>query len=304
MANDILKVLDKFIQPTPSGKCVFVLPQTDPNFYTFSALLSWDRDGFDRLYSTIQAAHDSGAIVDGRGDTIAILPGSYTENITISKQAVALIGIVPAGYERPDLLSTAGPVLSVTAGHGIAVKHIRFAGDGVGGVGVMQAANGFLYEDCVFESATNIGFRHLPNVADDSFTASEGQILDCLIRDCAGGGMTFENPGPPAGVGVTDAVIAGCRFYNNTGHDIFDVYTMGGNNQTFSRSVIRDCYFATLDKVNYIDLSAGTNNDGLIANCFFANKAAGLSAVQVALGNNIVASGLIDSRGIVDAHTF
>lgn len=242
--------------------------------------------------------------VSGDVILVASTPNSYNENLHVTTNFLTIIGYAPSGFGRPDVTSATGAALIVHA-QGFVASHIRFVGTLVGGIGVQQSGNGFLYTDCVFESTSNIGFRFFPDSADDRFTASEGKVLDCLIRDCAGGGMSFENPGPVAGVGCTDNVVAGCRFYGNTGHDIFDVYTAGGNNQTFSRSVIEQCQFASHNATNYINLSAGTANDGLISENYFAfTTAGGLTTTQITLGNNIAFSGNCDAVGVVDGHTF
>ncbi len=50
----------------------------------------------------------------GAGDLIFVFPGTYEENLTVSKDYVNLIGCVYAGYARPDLTSTTGVTLTVT----------------------------------------------------------------------------------------------------------------------------------------------------------------------------------------------
>jgi len=242
------------------------------------------------------------------GDTLIIGPGSYDEGITVTTDYITMVGWTPGGYGRPDVLSPSGGgfTLNVHA-QGFTAKHIRFAGSGVGGIGVQQMGNGFLYEDCVFESSSNIGFRFFPDMDDDSFTASEGQVVNCLIRNCGGGGMSFENPGPgiQGGVGPTDNVVANCRFYANTAADIFDVDTAGSNDSTFATSVITGCQFLEKNPSVYIDLSNGGINTGLISDNFFAfTTVGGLTNSEIVLGNDIAFSGNCDAVGMVDGHTF
>lgn len=262
-----------------------------------------DGQGIDTPFATIQEAIDTSQ----SGDTIVIAPGSYDENLSVlssrGKDYLTLIGWSPSGYARPDVVPTAGMALIVQA-QGFVCKHIRFAGAGVGGIGVQQMGNGFLYDDCVFESSSNIGFRLFPDANDSSFTASEGMVLNSLIRDCAGGGISFENPGAPAGVGATDVIIQGCRFYGNTGNDIFDV--QAGALYTVQRVLITGNQFLTKDPTSYIDLSAGAaTNSGLISNNYFAfSTAGGLTNGEIILGNDIVFSGNCDGVGVVDGHTF
>ncbi len=250
-------------------------------------------------FATIQHAIDSAQ----SGDTILVTPASYVENLSVTKDYISIVGQSPSGYARPDVVPAAGAALIVHA-QGFSCSHVRFAGAGVGGIGVQQMGNGFIFEDCVFESDSNIGFRFFPDAQDAAFTASEGKVLNCLIRDCAGGGMSFENPGAPAGVGCTDNLIAGCRFYDNTGPDIFDV--QAGSLYTIQTTVFTGNQFASKNKAVYIDLSSGAStNSGLISNNFFAfSTAGGLTTGQIVLGNAIVFSGNLDAVGIVDGHTF
>jgi len=238
------------------------------------------------------------------GDVILIMPATYDENLTITTDYIQLVGILIPGYARPDVTPTTGMAMNIQA-QGFHASHIRFVGTGVGGIGVQQMGNGYLYDDCVFESSSNIGLRLFPNKDNDSFTASEGLVTNCLMRDCAGGGLAFENPGPglAGGVGVTDVVIDNCRFYGNTIEDIMDVYTAGGNNQTFTKCIIRGCQFATKNKTTYIDLSAGTANAGLICDNYFADTA-GLTAAEIVLGNDIVFAENFDAIGVVNGSAF
>lgn len=233
------------------------------------------------------------------GDIIMIAPGSYDENLSVTKDYITMIGLSLSGYARPDVVPTTGMALSVHA-QGFSAKHMRFAGAGVGGIGIQMQGNGWLLEDCVIESASNHGLRLFPDADDDSFTASEGLALNCLIRDCGGSGISFECPAPglEGGVGPTDNVIKGCRFYGNA-LDIGDVNGIGTNNQTFTRCLVEDCEFMSQGVTAYIDLSNGTASaQGMIASSIFADQLA--AASEVVLPAGVIASGNFDEKGVVD----
>src|ERR1043166_5280014 len=103
------------------------------------------------------------------------MPASYDENVVITKDYVSLVGLLPGGYARPDVVPAAGVPLTVK-GQGFTADHLRFAGTAADSV--VQKGNGFVFSDCVFDgdgTAAKAGLRLVPDDVDDSFTASEGK---------------------------------------------------------------------------------------------------------------------------------
>jgi len=239
----------------------------------------------------------------GRGDRIYCAPGTYAENIVITKDSVELVGFLDGGYDRPDFVGNAGIPLSVHA-QAVVVSHIRCAATGAF-VACQQQGNGFFYEDCVFDGAGLDGLMLLPDLDDDSYTASEGIVSASLFRGATAAGLRFKNPGPgvEGGVGPTDVEVRRCRFYSN-GIDIADTDTAGSNDTTFLNCRVVDCDFMTRGGgvFVYVNLNAGGNNSGMLGGCRFNDT--GLVAAQVVAPASVTLVGAFDAKGVVDASAF
>lgn len=271
----------------PQG-VVFYVDQNHPD-------ASDSHDGVlpDHPLLTIQEAIDK--MVTGRGDVARIMPGSYDEELVVNKDYITLDGIL-SGYGRPDVTGLGvGPAL-IVHGQGFVAQHIRFAADG-NFPAVVQGGNGYLYTDCVFDGDGSDCLNLLPDLDDDSYTASEGQILGNLFR---GGnfGLVFTNPGPgiEGGVGPTDVLVAGNRFYGQVTSAIDDVDTPGSNDTTFLDCVIAANFFVEVGAAYvYITLDAGGNNTGLICGNWFAD--ADVLNTQVVIPAGIQYIGNYDGTG-------
>src|ERR1051326_6131160 len=249
--------------------------------------------------------------VSDRGDTIFVLPGSYTENVTISKNGVTLAGAILGGYERPDIVPAAGVALTVT-GQGVSVLHVRCASTAADCM--QQRGNGFLIEDCVFDVDNIIakcGLRLLPSDTDDSKTASEGKVLNNLFRYAGNNpvGIIFDTGAAPAvGVGSTDNVISGNRFYGGTGIDIATA-DAGGGVYSVHTTLISENQFMDKNKATYIDLSttnggAASDQTGAINENVFAIDKGGPTApttTQIKMvGTGFTFSGNYGTIGVLD----
>jgi len=273
------------------GQAIFVDPATGNDLSTGQ---SWDT-----AVKTITRA--LAIAVSGRCDTIYCAPGTYAENVVVTKDGISLIGFCPGGYDRPDVVGAAGIPLAVHA-QGFVCRHIRFASPGAF-VAVRQQGNGFLYADCVFDGNGTDGLELRPDKDDDSFTASEGQIFGCLFRGATSVGLRFVNPGlgVEGGVGPTDVEVRGCRFYDN-GVDIRDTDTAGSNDTTFLNCVVEDCDFLTDGAGVYVDLSAGGANKGIITNCRFNETLVAAGQILAPVPVRLV--GCFDATGVIDASAF
>jgi hypothetical protein len=273
--------------------------------------------------NTIQAAVNK---AQNSGNTTIYVFGSssdYDENVVVSVRGVMLVG-VSTSCQRVTISPTTGIPLRVRGGltqgssgraHNFSAYNMDFHAQD-GSAAVQQQANRFLLQNCQIASDSGIALRLLPNNLNDSESASEGLVQNCIIRQ-SDVGCTFENPGPSAGgtggTGVTGTIIDNCYFYGNTNQDVKDVDTAGSNDACFGASsaspqeqcFISNCYFGDRAKAVYITLTNGGINCGLISNLRFAMDGAGrLTSTQVAIATAIVATEIYDATGLVDAHAF
>lgn len=215
------------------------------------------------------------------GDTIFVFVGTYAENVTVATNYIALVGVTWAGYGKPDVTPSTGVPLTVT-GQGFMCRHMRFAGTAADCA--VQQGNGFAYDDCVFDgdgTAAKAGLRLLPSSTDTHLTASEGVTSGSLFRGCAIG-IVFDTGAAPVGVGSTDNVIAGNRFYANT----LDLATADAGSALYSVKTTLigpDNQFMDKNKATYIDLTttnggAASDQTGAINGNIFAIDNGGATA--------------------------
>lgn len=249
-----------------------------------ASVVNSDGDGVSRAsaFQTIQDAIDAAS----PSDVILVYPGTYNETLVVTTDYLSIVG-VHTGYGRPDIVPTIGTPLTVTA-QGFRALRCRFAADD-GTDAVIQEGNGFLYDDCVFDGATDAdeaGLRLKGNADDDSFTASEGVVQGCLFRGNAFGIIFDTGDAPTNGVGCTHDVISGCRFIDNTSADIATKDT-GGGVYSVQDVVIDGCYFAEpKNKATWIDFTtanggAAGDQTGMISNCYFNDDTVDTTAIAI-----------------------
>jgi hypothetical protein len=285
--------------PNPSlgGQTFFVDPDkgSDGNF----------GDSSDSPLATITRANALAR--DGAGDSVFLFPGTYDENVVITKDYLALIGCVFAGYARPDITPASGVPLTVQA-QGFMSRHCRFAGTAADGV--VQQGNGFLYTDCVFDgdlTALKAGLRLRGLAADTHFTASEGLITKNLFRGSVSG-LAFDSASAPNGVGSTDNVVDGNLFYSNT-KDITAEKSGAGGVYSCQLTNIINNYFADKNKAVYIDLltnidGPAASQTGTLMNNYF-NSTAALTNVLIKInGTGFACVAAYSAIGITNASAF
>lgn len=288
------------LQKTLTGKVLFV----DSNYGSDVGASGT----IDDPLATINAA--LALCTSGAGDTIMVMPGTYDENVVVSKDYVTIAGCVQAGYAKPDIVPTTGVALVVT-GQGFQSFHCRYSSPDADVV--QQQGNGFLYYDCVFDgdgqAATECLVHLLPSDTDDSLTASEGRITGCLFRGSGGIGIIFDTGLAPAvGVGCTDDLIDGNIFVGNTGIDIV-TKDQGGGVYSVQKTVIRNNMFEDKNKACYIDLTttnggAAGDQTGTISGNYFCCDAitAGNEVKMVGTGftfaGNYYTVGIKDGSGL------
>lgn len=207
---------DKFAGPNYAipGRTLYVAPTSAyVAGYTVASAQSWAREINASVYDTLNLAYD--AAVDGRGDTIVLLPGTHTPTASIaaSKAGVAIVGpeawcgrkvqkpsaiiVAPSGDEAfnitgPDMLFDGVTCVPVTT-----KSFATFTG----------AADGLTVLNCYIDLATPV-----VNIATEGFTGSAA-IENFLFQ----GNVVWSDGAQGPAVELTGANLNG-KFANNHYH--------------------------------------------------------------------------------------
>lgn len=248
------------------------------------------------------------AFLTGRGDTIFVFFGSYSENVVIVEDYVSIIGASYAGYGKPDIGAATGVGLVVT-GQGFRALHCRFFATNNSDT-VRQQGNGFFYGDCVFDGnagqvATGL-LRLVPSNTDDSLTASEGRVADCYFRGSGSttGAIIFDTATAAVGVGSTDDQFFGNVFVGNTGPDIAAADTGVASTYSVQRALIQGNVFMDKNKATYIDFTTANGGpasaqNGAVNGNYFATDTMSTTKIK-AVGTGFTFAGNYDTVGIFD----
>lgn len=236
-------------------------------------------------FTTIAAAISAAA----SHDTIIVYPGTYAENLVVTTDYLNIVGAA-SGYGRPDVQPATGVCLTVTA-QGFVCSRMRFAA--ANSDAVRQKGNGFSYTDCVFDgdsaqAATDALVRLKGDDDDDSYTASEGVIADCLFRGSDGFGIALQAAEAPGnGVGVTHTRFENCRFQDNVAADVVTLDNDGTDGTYSAQDVIFDrCIFAEpKNKATWVDFTtanggAAGDQTGAFIDCFFNDDTVDTTAIK------------------------
>ena len=235
-------------------------------------------------------------------DTIFVYPGTYAENLSVTKDNITLVAPRTWGNSKRVIVEPAsGVALTLTQVKRFAARGIRFSG--VSGVGCLSDGEGSLFVDCDFASDTSHGIKFLAET-DTDFTGSGTHFERCLFRGCGGAGIQVAaGTGVALGLQATNVNVRDCQFYENTDDDVNDSGG-DGTNTFYSQWCIENCKFMTRNKTTYLDLNGGSGSTELVvANCYFAVDA-GLTSTHVQLPAGGVAVALYDAAGIVNTSTF
>jgi hypothetical protein len=280
--SDTVNSAINFTVPVTFGGLGAVTATGAVRFVSPTGVDSGDGKEASAAFLTIQHAIDACA----ENDVVVVFPGTYAENLTVETDFVTLVG-AQTGYGRPDVQPATGTCLQVTA-QGFKCGSIRFASQD-GTDAVIQEGNGFVYSDCVFDDASDAneaGLRLKGNADDDSFTASEGTVADCLFRGNAFGILFDTGDAPTNGVGCTHDVVERCRFIDNTSPDLATADT-GTGVYSAQDLVVRDCDFAEpKNKATWVDFTtsnggAASDQTGMIRNCYFNDDTVDTTAIAI-----------------------
>lgn len=265
------------------------------------------RDGLhpNDALATIQEAIDRAQ----SGDIILIFPGTYAENLEIDgKDYITLMGAIKGRYGWPDIVPTTGKALDVQQAQGCVFKQLRFSSDADSDV-VRQQGNGYLYKNCVFDGSAQAGSNGLlrlkGNADDDSYTASEGRIKDCLFRGSTAVGLILDTGDAPGnGVGVSDLQVIDCFFQGITGADIV-TQDSGTGTYSIHNGIFIRTYHMDKNKATHIDFTtanggAASDQTGAFIDTFINDDTVDTTAVKI-VGTGFGFVGLHSMDGEVDA---
>lgn len=109
--------------PTLSGKLFVLVPSGSALIPELQELFPADEDGVVRVYTDLATV--AAACVSGRGDTVAVMPGTYTISTVVSSAITdwKLIGVGAPG--QAILTGSAASILTLT-GTGVEVANLTF----------------------------------------------------------------------------------------------------------------------------------------------------------------------------------
>ena len=264
-------------------------------------------DGMSPATAFLTITQAVAAAASGTGDTIFVFPGTYAENVVVTKDYISIIGCVFAGYAKPDIGKTGGRGITVTA-QGFRAKHCRFFSNDNNSA-VHQTGNGFEYVDCVFDGngtqTTGGCVRLIPSNLLTGQTASEGEIHGCYFRGTSStiGAIIMDTSNLNGG--STDNKIYNNIFTQNTGPDIGTQKSGAAGTYSVQFTNIYGNQFVDKIKATYIDIT--TNEDGAAANQkgsingnYFANDSAPMTTTQIKMvGTGFTFSGNYNTSGVV-----
>ena len=162
-------------------------------------------------FTTIQAAIN--AATNGRGDTIIIQRGTYTETLTVDVPGLTLVGSVPYGY--PDHVIIQG-VTTITASN-VSFYNIEFFSNSADAastvIGLFTAGvNSSWFEACSFASNGTIE----PEVGSIVWGGNDHVYRNCRFVDNTFGLVLRANTDDFA----SHVEVMDCEFYENTTADI------------------------------------------------------------------------------------
>lgn len=195
------------IRANPFGKVFYVSNTTNPGEAQGSPGPTRQGESPKNPFTTIAAAIS--AAVSGRGDTIVVQRGGYTENLTVNKAGLTIMGAVPYGY--PD--------------------HVVITGRTV-----VSAANCSFYNLEFFSNSAT-----LPSVRLGSLDDAAGTVASTWFEHCS-----FASDGttePEAGLvifGADRTTVKSCYFVDNT----FGILIRPSANAFPDQTRIHDCYFS------------------------------------------------------------
>jgi len=241
----------------------------------------------------------------GTGTTIFIFPGTYNENVVVSKNNLAFIAAYPftagmGGNTKPLINPTTGIALTLNQATGLYFYGLKFATTAATTTAVTTDSTGTVFDSCHF-SATGAGVTFTSAVSA-SFKGDGTVFSNCWFNGNTNG-IKCTNFASPGTGNAANCLVNHCYFNNNSAADIADD---GAAAVFWSGWVIKNSNFYTKAKAVYLAMSGNgsqTTTFCTITGNFFGATAA-MTSTMIALEAGSTFIGNTSTIGVVDGHTF
>lgn len=204
----------------PNAKVFFVGASTLPSFTDFQAAYPVDKDGGNRIFTTIAAAIADANVVTARGDVILLLPG-HTESISTATALTVSKGVSIVGLGYGTLRATITLDTGATSTINVSAANVRF-------------------ENCIFVA----NFADIAS-AFTTTTAKALTLVDCEFRDTdATHNFVRIVDTNTTTADADDMTLLRCKRMGLGATTATTIIKMDGTN---ARLTVKDCYFAHLN---------------------------------------------------------
>ena len=280
---ELKRTLESLNAPLGAGEVFYVCPESDSWFSDFVGIQKVS----GQVHGSIQKALD--ACTSGRGDTVVVLPGTYTyasATLSMSKDGVTLLGL---SGKREATLITTGVLADPAAGTGFPTLTVSGANCTISGLSLSNGwytagpvpsemiafvtGNNVTVDNCLFTYATNEGSANV----GISIKASGAKILDCRFDNCiTGGAAVFLDV---SGGTLRNPLIEGCSFVgvNKNADSNFCIGAAATSPNEIYGLLIKGCTFDPSgtgggggeDMLQLINGTGGKSYEGMIVDCIF-----------------------------------
>ena len=282
------------LNPNPFGVTFYVSNTTNPTEDQGSPGTTAQGRTPKNPYTTIAAA--IAASVSGRGDVIFIQRGTYTENLTVNRAGLTLIGAVPYGY--PDHVVVTGRTVVTTTG--VSFYNMEFFSNSGTfpsvRLGAKTDAAGTVastwFENCSFASDGTTE----PEAGLLALGADRTTVKNCYFVDNNIGILTTSN----LNAWPDQTRIVGCEFAENTEADVtdggLDGQFLNGFDSSLNMGVESDgvgsnfrlegCTFnsGATAPTDFVHISAQAVSRGSIVDCRFVSAVHDTATITIPAG--------------------
>ena len=213
---ELKKTLESLNAPMGAGKIFYVCPESDSWFSDFVGITK----GVGQVFGNIQQAVD--ACMSGRGDTVIVLPGTYTQSssaLAVNKSNVTIMGLegklegtyIATGKIDENPGSVTGFNTIDVTGNYVTISGITLA-NGYHNSGtptrdvVLATGLGFTLKNCLvsYDTTENSALRGIV------LKGNYAKVLDCRFDNCIkGGAAVFFDV---SAANLRNPVVQGCHF--------------------------------------------------------------------------------------------